>query len=164
MTAIVFLGPTISADHAAKYLDATFKPPVSQGDIMACLGDAPSAIGIIDGYFQNIPSVWHKEILWAMSRGVHVFGSASMGALRAAELSSFGMIGVGKVFESYFKGETNRDDEVAIVHAPQEMNFTPLSEPLANIRPTLAKAVHDQKGPTPTYLHSLATFPTTNER
>ena len=52
-----------------------------------CIGRSiahrPRAIGIIDGYFQQVPSVWHKEILWAMAQGVHVFGSASMGALRA---------------------------------------------------------------------------------
>ena len=47
---------------------------------------AAEAIGIIDGYFERVPSVWHKEILWAMAEGIHVFGSASMGALRAAEL------------------------------------------------------------------------------
>ena len=46
---------------------------------------------IVDGSFQWTPAVWHKEILWAMGRGVHVFGAASMGALRAAELDGFGL-------------------------------------------------------------------------
>ena len=77
------------------------------------LGICFGAIGIIDGYFENIPSVWHKEILWAMSQGIHVFGSASMGALRAAELAPFGMEGVGAIFEAYRDGWLEDDDEVA---------------------------------------------------
>ena len=62
---------------------------------------AASAIGIVDGYFEGVLSVWHKEILWAMAEGIHVFGSASMGALRAAELHPFGMHGTGRIFEAF---------------------------------------------------------------
>ena len=51
-----------------------------------------------------MPAVWHKEILWAIGQGVHVFGAASMGALRAAELAPFGMRGVGRIFEAYRDG------------------------------------------------------------
>ncbi len=46
------------------------------------------------GYFEHVPAVWHKEIMWIMERGVHVFGSAGLGALRAVELETFGMRGV----------------------------------------------------------------------
>ena len=56
---------------------------------------APDAIGIVDGFFHQQPSVWHREILYALSQGVPVFGGASMGALRAAELADYGMTGVG---------------------------------------------------------------------
>jgi hypothetical protein len=45
--------------------------------------------------FDSTPAVLHKEILWAMDRGVGVSGAASMGALRAAELHWYGMVGVG---------------------------------------------------------------------
>ena len=58
----------------------------------------PRAIGLIDGVFLDVPAVWHRELLWALSEGVHVFGAASMGALRAAELAPFGMRGVGTIF------------------------------------------------------------------
>ncbi|MEO6872901.1 MAG: TfuA-like protein [Chthoniobacterales bacterium] len=100
----------------------------------------PAAIGIIDGYFQFTPAIRHKEILWAMSHGIHVFGSASMGALRAAELAAFGMEGVGTVFELYRDGVLEDDDEVALVHAPAEMNYRPISEAMVNIRSTLMAA------------------------
>ena len=79
----------------------------------------PTIIGIIDGYFEVTPTVWHKEILWAMAQGIHVYGSASIGALRAAELCSFGMTGVGRIFVAYRDGILTDDDEVAVMHAPK---------------------------------------------
>ena len=130
-------------------LDATYFPPVQQGDVYrATVRYHPLAIGIIDGYFEHVPSVWHKEILWAMAEGTHVFGSASMGALRAAELAAFGMRGVGKIFEAYragifepYEDEVFEDeDEVAIIHAPGGATYRAASEAMVNIRSTLAAA------------------------
>jgi hypothetical protein len=100
----------------------------------------PSAIGIIDGYFERVPSVWHKEILWAMSQGIYVFGSASMGALRAAELSPFGMTGVGAIFEAYRDGVLEDDDEVAVAHGSGEDSYRAGSDAMVNIRSTLLRA------------------------
>jgi hypothetical protein len=114
--------------------------PVTQGDVYRVARTHPRAIGIIDGYFDGVPSVWHKEILWAMTHGIHVFGSASMGALRAAELHKFGMRGVGRIFEDYRDGRLEDDDEVAVLHGPSETGFVPISEPMVNIRATLARA------------------------
>jgi hypothetical protein len=141
MRVFVFVGPTIPVLEARRHLDATYLPPVAQGDVyrVACL--QPFAIGIIDGYFEAVPSVWHKEILWAMSRGISVYGSASMGALRAAELAAFGMQGVGKVFEAFRDGATEDDDEVAVLHAPAERNYASISVAMINIRATVAVAV-----------------------
>jgi hypothetical protein len=83
-----------------------------------------------------------------MAEGIHVFGSASMGALRAAELASFGMRGVGRIFEAYRTGtfepyvdEVFEDeDEVAVIHGPADAGYLALSEAMVNIRSTLAAA------------------------
>ncbi len=75
-----------------------------------------------------------------MAQGIHVFGSASMGALRAAELAAFGMEGVGAIFEAYRDGALEDDDEVAVVHGPAESGYRALSVALVNIRHTLAAA------------------------
>ena len=139
MSVYVFTGPTLSAEEARTVLDAVYLPPVSQGDVYRVSFRRPTAIGIIDGYFERIPAVWHKEILWAMSHGIHVFGSASMGALRAAELESFGMEGVGAIFENFRDGTFTDDDEVALGHA-LESGYRQLSEAMVNIRYTLAAA------------------------
>ena len=140
MTAYVFVGPTLTSGEARAACDVVCLPPVAQGDVYRAVQTRPRAIGIIDGYFEGVPSVWHKEILWAMSRGVHVFGSASMGALRAAELHVFGMRGVGRIFEAYRDGDLEDDDEVAVLHGPAETGFVALSEPMVNIRATLERA------------------------
>ena len=116
----VFTGPTISPAEARRELEAVYLPPAAEGDVYRVTLHRPQAIGIIDGYFQSVPTVRHKEILWAMSRGIHVFGSASIGALRAAELTAFGMEGVGAVFEFYRDGMLEDDDEVAMAHGPAE--------------------------------------------
>ncbi|WP_281062984.1 TfuA domain-containing protein [Aminobacter sp. AP02] len=113
------------------------------GDVYRCGRTRPRAIGIVDGYFDGVPSVWHKEILWAIEQGIAVFGAASMGALRAAELRAFGMRGVGRIFEAFRDGVLEDDDEVAIQHGPAEIGYLPLSEPMVNIRATLDQAVRE---------------------
>ena len=140
MTLVVFTGPTLPPAEAREVLDALYLPPVSEGDVYRAALGGPRAIGIIDGYFENVPSVWHKEILHAMARGIRVFGSASMGALRAAELAAFGMVGVGATFEAYRDGILEDDDEVAVIHGPAELGFPMLSEAMVNIRRTLSDA------------------------
>jgi len=140
MTIIVFTGPTLPPAEAAKLLDAVYLPPAAIGDVYRAAQRRPHAIGIIDGFFESIPSVWHKEVLWAMAQGIRVFGAASMGALRAAELAAFGMVGVGAVFEAYRDGVIEDDDEVAVVHGPAELGYPQLSEAMVNIRATLRKA------------------------
>ncbi len=140
MKIFVFVGPTLPVAAARAELDAIYLPPASQGDVYAATRQQPWAIGIIDGYFERVPAVWHKEILWAMSRGVHVFGSASMGALRAAELHPLGMEGTGLIFEAFRNEELEDDDEVAVVHGPADQGFVQGSEAMVNIRFTLAAA------------------------
>ena len=100
----VFLGPTLAEKEARAELDAVYLPPVSAGDVYRLWRRRPRAIGIVDGYFDRVPAVWHKEIMWMMEHGVHVFGGAGLGALRAAELDSFGMHGVGWVYQAFRQG------------------------------------------------------------
>ncbi|ACY18782.1 TfuA-like protein [Haliangium ochraceum] len=140
MSVYVFTGPTLSAERGRAELDAVFLPPCGQGDVYRAALRQPRVIAIIDGYFERVPAVWHKEILWAMSRGVHVFGAASMGALRAAELAAFGMRGIGTIYEDLCSGAITRDDEVAVLHGDADSGFRPLSEALVNIRATLLAA------------------------
>jgi hypothetical protein len=141
MTTYVFLGPSLSVEQASRLLDATYLPPIQQGDLLRLLDRKPRHVGIIDGYFETVPAVWHKEILLAMSQGVHVFGAASMGAIRAAELHAFGMIGIGTIFGWYRDGDITADDEVAVRHGPAELGYLALSTALVDIRDTCSAAL-----------------------
>jgi hypothetical protein len=144
MKAVIFAGPSLppSARPAAT---AAFdwRPPVRQGELYRAALDRPAVIGIIDGYFEAMPAVWHKEILWAMAQGIHVFGAASIGALRAAELDAFGMRGIGRVYQDFRDGVLTDDDEVAVLHGPAELGYPPVTEAMVNIRATLAAAARD---------------------
>lgn len=138
---VVFTGPTISAASAAEILPATYLPPVCQGDVLRVSRGSVRAIAIIDGTFDRMPAVWHKEILWAMARGIHVFGCSSMGALRAAELAAFGMQGRGKIFQAFHTGELDDDEEVVVAHGEASAGYRAASEAMVNVRATCAEAV-----------------------
>lgn len=141
MKAVVFAGPSLYGPGLDTRSGVAFRPPARQGDVYRASQLRPQVIGIVDGYFEGVPSVWHKEILWALSQGIHVFGSASMGALRAAELDVFGMVGIGSIYEQYRDGGIEDDDEVALVHGPAETGFVPLTEPMVNVRATILAAL-----------------------
>lgn len=138
---IVFLGPTMPPALAAAQLPALYLPPCRMGDIYQAVRDLdPAAIGIVDGYFESTPAVWHKEIMYALSRGIPVWGASSMGALRAAELAPFGMQGVGAIFDDFASGRLTDDDEVAVVHGAAQDGYRLLSDPMVNLRHGLAAA------------------------
>jgi hypothetical protein len=140
---IIFVGPTLPAAEVARRVPgAEVRPPIAVGELLAALaGRARIArIAIIDGYFERMAAVWHKEILLALERGIEVWGAASMGALRAAELSAFGMRGVGVIFRDFARGALVADDEVAVAHLPADYGFRATSDALVNLRDGIARA------------------------
>ncbi len=137
MNRVVCAGPTIHGIDRTEFDILNFHPPASRGDLLRLVSDGASAILLIDGLFGDRPSVSHKEILYVLSRGIPVFGAASLGALRAAECSTFGMQGIGAIFEDYESGARVSDADVAIIHAPVELQWQPVSTALVDIDATL---------------------------
>ncbi len=137
MSKFLFIGPSLHG-RLANLDGLIVSPPACQGDIFAAVELGAAAIGLVDGVFGFVPSVWHKEILYALENGVHLLGAASMGALRAAECAAFGMTPVGRIAERFLNGTLTRDADVCLVHAPAELDYAPLSEPLVDVEPTLA--------------------------
>ena len=86
-------------------------------------------VGIIDGVFAQTLAISPGEIREAAVNGIDVYGASSMGALRAAEVSS--VVGIERVFEMYRTGLIDRDDEVAVLMNPDTQEA--LTEPLVNI-------------------------------
>ncbi|MFT2112214.1 TfuA-like protein [Marinomonas sp. 2405UD68-3] len=154
MSIIVFSGPSIRKEQVLEILPhADVRPPAQQGDLYLATRDKPQIILLIDGFFESVPAVWHKEILYAMSIGIHVYGSSSMGALRAAELHTFGMVGVGRIFDHFANGIWEDDDEVALTHGPEELGYMSVSRAMADLRYDLTRAVE----------HNLLTLPQADE-
>src|SRR5512136_3136721 len=135
---IVFLGPSLERDLAETILPAEYRPPAKRGDLLRAVQDGTEIIGLIDGVFHQESAVAHREILTALKKGVRVIGSSSMGALRAAEMDTLGMVGIGEIYRMFKSGELESDDEVALVFDPE--SGLSLSEPLINIRFTLKRA------------------------
>ena len=141
---VVFIGPTLpDARHAANR-DLIVRPPAVQGDVLRAVEDGATAIGLVDGNFENVAPVWHKEILYALSQGVRVFGAASMGALRAAECAAYGMVGLGEIYRQYAEGARVDDADVALIHGPAELGYLPLTLPLVNVDATLKRLLHSR--------------------
>ncbi len=133
---VVFVGPSVDKETAKEILggvyDVEYLPPAKRGDVSKAANDGAEIICLIDGVFFQDSAVAHREILYALKKGVKVIGSSSMGALRASELDLYGMEGVGKIYGWYKSGKLVSDDEVALFFDP--VYFKPLSEPLVNIR------------------------------
>jgi hypothetical protein len=51
------------------------------------------------------------------------------------------MKGVGRIFAAYRDGVLSDDDEVAVLHGPEELGYPAVTEAMVNIRATLDKAV-----------------------
>jgi hypothetical protein len=137
---IIFAGPSLGAPNPALARRIDFRGPAACGDIARAALEQPVAIGLLDGLLETSASVWHKEIIFALTKGIAVFGASSMGALRAAELAPFGMVGIGEVFLLFRNRVLEDDDEVVLQHGPVELGFVGLSEAMVNVRATAQSA------------------------
>lgn len=141
MSTALFIGPSVSPDEVRSVFKGEVLPPIKRGDLGALLAreEPPEHIGIVDGQFLHELSVAPKEVLRTMHSGVRVYGSSSMGALRAVECAPYGMVGVGRIFSMYDSGEIDADDEVAITFNTDTL--AAMSEPMINMRIALQAAV-----------------------
>ena len=141
---VAFLGPSLEASGARGVLAPSdvLLPPAQAGDVLRSLRLRPRAIALIDGRFDDVPSPWHKELLYARELGIHVFGGASMGALRAVECRRHGVEPVGRIADEYRAGRRD-DDAVAIRHLPGAAGWVPVSDALVDIEQACREAAVD---------------------
>lgn len=144
---IVYTGLSLPFDEAKEILDSSddveviYKKPIQRGDLGSAVKENPDIIAIIDGVFHQNSAVGHKEILGVMNKGIKVYGASSMGALRASELDTLGMIGVGYVYGQYATGKVDSDDDVAVMLDGDTLEA--LSEPLINMDYVFSNAVSE---------------------
>ncbi|MET8676069.1 TfuA-like protein [Streptomyces sp. NPDC004647] len=136
----VFVGPTLPRSEPQLAAPGVWVwPPAGHGDLFETAIRGGDTVVLIDGVYHQAPALRHKEILAAMGRGVQVIGAASIGALRAAELAPFGMLGVGTIYTAYARGEIDGDDEVAVGQTP-DGEWDALTWPMVNLRHVLELA------------------------
>lgn len=144
---IVYTGLSLPFSEARDILDShedievIYKRPIKRGDLGVDLKENPDIIGIIDGVFHQNSAVGHKEIMGAMNSGVKVFGASSMGALRASELDSLGMVGVGYCYNQYASGAIDSDDDVAVMLDSESLEA--LSVPLISMNYVFENALSE---------------------
>lgn len=139
----VYGGPSLSQDLRLKMEseNIVLRPPLAQGDLLRpAYRCEPEIFVLIDGYFHDMPAVWHKEILLALSHGHSVIGAASMGAQRAADLHSFGMQGVGKIFTWFSSGQLIDDADVALMHGPAP-SYAPCTLSIADLYALISESL-----------------------
>ena len=137
---VLFGGPSLSelALQRCQALGIELRPPARRNDIQQLVASGyQGAIALVDGVFHQVISVGHKELLSAIAAGCDVYGMSSMGAIRAYELRTLGMKGVGKVYRFFDQEGDFQDDEVALLHHPAPP-YHPFSEPLVHIRACIA--------------------------
>ncbi len=141
MKVIVFGGPAIRRAEVAEILDAEYLAPPEHSDLISVARNShPDVIVLLDGQLGRQQTVWHYEIIEALNLGVRVYGASGLGAIRAAELGAFGMIGIGRIFEQYRDRVLEADEEVFQRCEKRGEDYIPLSLPLVNLRASFARA------------------------
>ena len=132
----VFAGPSLAGHPPPPGVDIF--PPATRGALTAAVKAGYTRIGFIDGALEQNERLPLRELREALAtRRVAVVGGASMGAVRAVQLESAGMQGVGRVFRLFRRGSLADTDEVYVLHAPAALRYRCLTLPLVNIRYTL---------------------------
>jgi hypothetical protein len=138
---VLFVGPSghgLTPDQLGAP-EFRIAPPARRGDVdgLVSASGEPGVIVVCDGVFQTAPAVSHAELCRAIDAGWKVWGVSSLGAIRAHELRGEGMHGYGWVYAQFGCHADFTDDELCLLHFPQEPWF-PVSEPLVNLRYALA--------------------------
>ncbi|MER5951001.1 TfuA-like protein [Streptomyces sp. NPDC001904] len=141
MTVHVFVGPSCPEPLVLKnYPEFSVHGPVKHGDLFSPEISSGDVVVVVDGLYHHRLALRHKEILDALSRSTTVIGASSIGALRAAELHPFGMIGVGRVYDWYRGGVFDGDDAVSVAHG-ETGPLAGINIPLVNLHSAILAAL-----------------------
>lgn len=147
MTIHAFVGPSLPKSLRKHYSHkgVNFHPPLGQADLIDHVEwfQKNDIILVADGFYKDLPSTWHKEILYAIKKGFKVVGCSSIGALRATECEDYGMLGFGSIYQWFKEGLLYDDSDVALLHDAE--TYEQLTIPICDILATL-KALRLSKG------------------
>ncbi|GAC1578246.1 MAG: hypothetical protein NVS3B20_09450 [Polyangiales bacterium] len=134
---IVFAGPSLSAVPDAEVARLDVRPPAKRGDLEALVASTtPRTVLLLDGLFGSSLAVAPMECRHLLAAGFTLCGASSMGALRASELWSLGMIGIGEIYAMLRVGGVADDDELAVAYHPD--THREITVALVHVRALLA--------------------------
>jgi hypothetical protein len=113
---IIFAGPSIKTIPEQYYSNMLIYPPIKAGDLEPLLKLTPGICVIIDGLFGKNRAIAPFECIDLINLGWRLIGASSIGALRAADLYTMGMIGIGEIYNMYRLGTCTSDADVAVVY------------------------------------------------
>lgn len=117
----VFGGPSLTLIPKNVIEKLIVLPPIKRDDLHPLIQlKRPAICLIVDGIFGANMSVTPTECRLLLENGWMLCGCSSMGALRAADLWSLGMIGIGYIYNLFRLGHLNSDAEVAVLYEQSE--------------------------------------------
>jgi hypothetical protein len=134
---IVFAGPSVAGAPSGLLEQIDLRPPIRRGDLTELAAEEPGQVLIIDGLFGTSLAVTVTECRELLEHGWDVVGAGSIGALRAAELFSMGMVGVGDIYTLLRLGVIRSDADLAVAYDPD--TYRELTVSLVEVRAALGK-------------------------
>lgn len=113
---LVFGGPSLSMVPPQLLTGFEVRPPIKRGELTALQGEPPRTVLVVDGLFGGSMAVTPLECRQLLSLGWRLLGCSSIGALRASELWSAGMIGVGTIYHLLRLEKIPADADVAVAY------------------------------------------------
>ena len=129
----IFTDSTLRPSQISHLPETKVFPAAVMGDIYK-LDDSFKRIILIDGVFLHHRPVWQRELLYKLNTSTIIYGVSSMGALRAAELRKYGMIGHGWIYDQYSTNCISCDDEVAFLYGVIKDKVIKVTYPMVEIR------------------------------
>lgn len=112
---VLFGGPSIACSVETYRECFDLRPPIQRDDLYELAEQQrPGCALIVDGLFGSSMSISPIECIDLMKRGWLLYGASSMGALRAADCCSVGMVGIGEIFNGFHFGYFHSDSDVAV--------------------------------------------------
>lgn len=130
---IVFGGPSLSLIKIKEHNHFEYKPPIKRGDLLNIIDThrGKPIVLITDGIFGDSLSITPNECIEYINNGGLLFGCSSIGALRAADCYSRGMVGVGDIFMGYHLGYYHSESDVAVLY--DKISFQEITYSFAHI-------------------------------
>lgn len=144
MQKIIFGGESLKNIPKEKKELFSIHSPINRGqlDSITVTPYSSCLVVILDGVYGSSLSITPTECKDFIRRGGTLIGASSMGALRASELWSIGMIGMGNIYHMFRLGYLRSDADVAVAY---NNNYEEMTVSIVHIRAILAKLEIERK-------------------